>query len=170
MAGAKTTTTTPPAPRTRPVGPEHVRRALALVDAHTTDMADSILTVPLSYYRDPTQAERERQLLRRTPLALAPTAQLPHPNDFVVRDVLGTSVLLTRDAEGNAHAFLNYCRHRGGKPATAPPRNPLTAAGGAGTRTSRSFAPSASLRGSLGIWTGTLGDTRAATSLLFPGG
>jgi phenylpropionate dioxygenase-like ring-hydroxylating dioxygenase large terminal subunit len=107
-------------PSTRPVGPEHVRRALALVDAHATDMADDILTVPLSYYRDPSIAEREQQLLRHTPLALAPSAQLPQPNDFVVRDVLGTSVLLTRDTEGNAHALLNYCRHRGGKPATEP--------------------------------------------------
>jgi choline monooxygenase len=114
MASGKTTTT---APRTRPVGPEHVRRALALVDAHTTDMADSILTVPLTYYRDPALAQREQELLRHTPLALAPTAQLPHPNDYVVRDVLGTSVLLTRDSTGKAHAFLNYCRHRGGKPA-----------------------------------------------------
>jgi choline monooxygenase len=115
MAGGETTKA---APRTRPVGPEHVRRALALVDAHTTDMADEILTVPLSYYRDPARAERELRLCRRTPLALAPSAQLPNPNDFVVREVLGTSVLLTRDAQGTAHAFLNYCRHRGGKPAT----------------------------------------------------
>ncbi|HWF16808.1 MAG TPA: aromatic ring-hydroxylating dioxygenase subunit alpha [Acidimicrobiales bacterium] len=125
MAAGETTKTTtdappPPPPRTRPVGPEHVHRALALVDAHTTDMADSILTVPLTYYRDPGVADRERRLLRHTPLALAPSAQLAKPHDFVVRDVLGTSVLLTRDAQGEAHALLNYCRHRGGKPATAP--------------------------------------------------
>ncbi len=82
-------------------------------------MADHILTVPLTYYRDPALAQREHALLRHTPLALAPTAQLPNPNDFVVRDVLGTSVLLTRDSTGTAHAFLNYCRHRGGKPAPA---------------------------------------------------
>lgn len=112
-----TTTSTPATTTRRPVGAEHVRRALALVDAHTTEMADEILTVPLGYYRDPTLAERERTLCRHTPLALAPTAQLANPNDYVVRDVLGTSVLLTRDADGTAHAFLNYCRHRGGKPA-----------------------------------------------------
>ncbi|HEY1651541.1 MAG TPA: aromatic ring-hydroxylating dioxygenase subunit alpha [Acidimicrobiales bacterium] len=131
MAGGETTTTTTAtttaataaaattaAPlRTRPVGPEHVRRALALVDAHATEMAPHILTVPLGYYRDPALAAREQQLCRHTPLALAPSAQLPNPHDFVVRDVLGTSVLLTRDATGHAHAFLNYCRHRGGKPA-----------------------------------------------------
>ncbi len=115
-ATTATTTAADAAPRPRRPGPEHVRRALALVDAHTTEMADDILTVPLSYYRDPALAEREHQLCRRTPLALAPTAQLKDPNDYVVRDVLGISVLLTRDADGTTHAFLNYCRHRGGKP------------------------------------------------------
>jgi nitrite reductase/ring-hydroxylating ferredoxin subunit len=30
---------------------------------------------------------------------------------------MGTSVLLSRDGDGRAHAFLNYCRHRGAKPA-----------------------------------------------------
>ena len=34
-----------------------------------------------------------------------------------MRDVLGTSVLLSRGSDGRARAFLNYCRHRGGKPA-----------------------------------------------------
>lgn len=114
MAGRDTTAAA--SPSTRPVGAEQVRRILALVDGHTTEIADEILTVPLSYYRDPALADRELQLCRHTPLALAPTAQLANANDYVVRDVLGTSVLLTRDADGAAHAFLNYCRHRGGKP------------------------------------------------------
>jgi choline monooxygenase len=107
-----------PASRTRPVGPELVTRALALVDAGTTDMADGLLEVPLSYYRDADRLAREVDLCRRTPLALLPSAQIPHPHDFVVREVLGTSVLLSRGEDGTARAFLNYCRHRGGKPAS----------------------------------------------------
>ena len=101
----------------RPVGPELVRRALALVDAGTTDMADDLLEVPLGYYRDDAQYARELELCRRTPLALAASAQLPERNDFLVREVLGTSVLVSRGEDGTARAFLNYCRHRGGKPA-----------------------------------------------------
>jgi phenylpropionate dioxygenase-like ring-hydroxylating dioxygenase large terminal subunit len=99
------------------VGPELVTRALALVDAGTTEMADGILRVPLDYYRDDALFARERDLCLRTPLALAPSAQLAKPHDYVVREVLGTSVLLSRDGDGVAHAFLNFCRHRGGKPA-----------------------------------------------------
>jgi len=103
---------------TAPVGPELLQRTLALVDAHTTEFAEDVLRVPLSYYRDPQVFERERsELCRHVPLALAVSAQLTAPHDFVVREVLGTSVLISRGADGVARAFLNYCRHRGGKPA-----------------------------------------------------
>ncbi len=48
-----------PAARTRPVGPELAARALALVDAGTTELAEELLTVPLAYYRDEEQLARE---------------------------------------------------------------------------------------------------------------
>lgn len=88
-------------------------RVRRLVDEKATDLADDVLRVPLDYYRDPARFARERDLLRRTPLALVASARIAAPNDFVVREVLGTSVLLTRDADGQARALLNYCRHRG---------------------------------------------------------
>src|SRR5580698_5604608 len=107
---AETTT-----PAGRPVGPDLVLRMLDLIEDGTTDLADEVLKVPLDYYRDPDRFAREVELCRRTPLALVPTAQLPRPHDFVVRQVLGTSVLVSRADDGTARAFLNYCRHRGGK-------------------------------------------------------
>ncbi len=91
------------------------RRALQHALDGTTDMADAVLKVPLHYYRDPKITEiEESQILRRVPLAIVPSAQLPKNNDFVVRSVLGDSLLVTRDRSGLAHVFLNYCRHRGG--------------------------------------------------------
>ena len=94
------------------------RRARALVESGTTDLAPSVLRVPLAYYRDAATFARERDdVLRTTPLALVASARLPEPHDYVVREVAGTSVLVTRGADGVARAFLNYCRHRGAKPA-----------------------------------------------------
>lgn len=94
------------------------RRALHLVTTGTTDMAPDVLRVPLAYYRDPEVLRRERaEILEVTPLALAPSAQVPAPHDFVVREVLGRSVLVSRGGDGVARAFLNYCRHRGARPA-----------------------------------------------------
>src|SRR3954469_17003829 len=94
------------------------RRALRLVLDKATEMADDLLRVPLHYYRDAKITEiEETQILRRTPLAIVPSAQLAAPNDYVVRSVLGDSLLVTRDKDGVSHVFLNYCRHRGAMPA-----------------------------------------------------
>ncbi|MFG1781822.1 aromatic ring-hydroxylating dioxygenase subunit alpha [Rhodococcus oryzae] len=94
------------------------RRALRHVLDKTTEMAESPLRVPLHYYRDPKITEvEEAQILRRTPLAIVPSAQIGQPNDYIVRSILGDSLLVTRDSGGTAHVFLNYCRHRGAMPA-----------------------------------------------------
>ncbi len=93
-------------------------RALTHSLAGTTDMADRKLRVPLHYYRDPKITEiEESQILRRVPLAIVPSAQLPNANDYVVRSVLGDSLLITRDRTGASRVLLNYCRHRGAMPA-----------------------------------------------------
>ena len=94
------------------------RRALRIVQDKTTEMADDVLRVPLHYYNDPKLTElEESQILRRTPLAVMQSCRIPAPNDYVVRSVLGDSLLITRDADGTSHVFLNYCRHRGAMPA-----------------------------------------------------
>jgi nitrite reductase/ring-hydroxylating ferredoxin subunit len=100
-----------------PSDPELTRRALAHVHAGTTDLAPSVLRVPLSYYRDPDMLRREHELLTRTPIAVVPSARVKHEHDYVVRELLGTSVLVARAADGVARGFLNYCRHRGARPA-----------------------------------------------------
>ncbi|MCP9273671.1 aromatic ring-hydroxylating dioxygenase subunit alpha [Mycolicibacterium sp. CAU 1645] len=97
---------------------ELTRRALQLVLGKTTEMADDVLRVPLHYYRDPKITEiEEQQILRRTPLAIVSSAQVASAGDYVVRTVLGDSLLVTRDKDGRSHVFLNYCRHRGAMPA-----------------------------------------------------
>lgn len=112
------TTTDVDAPAARPLDSDLTRRALELVDAGTTEMAPSVLRVPLTYYNDDALFARERrELLATTPLALVPSCQIASANDYVVRDVLGTSVVVVRDGDGRAGAFLNYCRHRGARPA-----------------------------------------------------
>ncbi len=93
-------------------------RARARFASKTTDAAEEVLRVPFAYYRDAAVHERDRRLLATTPLALAASCEIAAPNDYLVRTVLDTAVLLTRDAEGHAHAFLDYCRHRGATPAT----------------------------------------------------
>ena len=80
-------------------------------------MADTVLRVPLRYYRDEENLESEEAMLRCTPLAIVASARVAQPNDYVVRTVLGASLLVTRDRYGTARVMLNYCSHRGARPA-----------------------------------------------------
>lgn len=91
-------------------------RIHALVQENATELAASSMKVPLSYYRDRSLWEWERDvLLRSTPIVAAPSAQIPSPGDFHVRELLGTSLLITRDLTGKVHVLLNYCSHRGSR-------------------------------------------------------
>jgi phenylpropionate dioxygenase-like ring-hydroxylating dioxygenase large terminal subunit len=66
------------------------------------------------------QAGRERDLLFRDhPLILGMTADLPNPGDFFTNDFTGRPILVVRGKDGKVNAFLNVCRHRGAKLATA---------------------------------------------------
>lgn len=101
-----------------PLGADLTRRGLALARANTTDLAPTTLRVPLNYYADDKLNELEQSsILRRVPIPVLASAQVPGADDFVVREVIGDSLLITRDRDGVAHVFLNYCRHRGAMPA-----------------------------------------------------
>ena len=48
---------------------------------------------------------------------------VPNPNDFFLTYMGEDPVILTRDAKGEVHAFLNMCRHRGNRVARADDGN-----------------------------------------------
>ncbi len=92
---------------------ERIRERLA---SKTTDMAPFALQVPASHYVSGEQTEQEIDaLFRKRPLLVALTPHLPHPGDYLAHDVIDTALLLVRDQDGKARAYLNACRHRGAR-------------------------------------------------------
>ena len=90
-----------------------MERAITVAENQVPEMAETHLEVPLDYFRDEEFAAKERALFETSPLALVASVEIADPHDYLVRNAVGRSVLITRDEHGVAHAFLNYCRHRG---------------------------------------------------------
>ena len=93
-------------------------RTLEVVRSGKPELAKRYLRVPLTYYHDAASSCAERALFLTQPRPLLASNEIAAANSFHVRNAMGRSILLTRDADGVAHAFLNYCRHRGAQPAT----------------------------------------------------
>ena len=67
-----------------------------------------------SSYTCPDIAKSEWQrFFQDYPQVVGLSADLPNPRSFFTSSDLGKPVLCTRDDDGQFHAFLNVCRHRG---------------------------------------------------------
>ena len=71
-------------------------------------------TLPAPYYTDPAHFTREQaRFFGDMWVCVARVEDLATPGDYVLRDIAGESVIVTRDAQGAFRGFYNVCRHRG---------------------------------------------------------
>lgn len=81
----------------------------------TTDLGSGDIRIPISHFVSPERAAAERAVLRRTPLVVGHSSELPENGNFITRAVLGTPLIIARGPDGTVRSFVNMCRHRGGR-------------------------------------------------------
>lgn len=95
---------------------ELLRQFFALRAARTTTMAPRVFRQRASVYTDSDRLAAETAgLFRDQPLLVALSADLPATGDCLAREVSGVPILLIRGEDAEVRAFLNICRHRGGR-------------------------------------------------------
>jgi phenylpropionate dioxygenase-like ring-hydroxylating dioxygenase large terminal subunit len=95
---------------------ELLHQFFALRSAHTTTMAPAPYRQRAAVYTDQERlSEEERLLFRGRPLIAALSADLPATGDCLATEVAGVPLLLVRGEDAEVRAFLNICRHRGGR-------------------------------------------------------
>ena len=93
---------------------ELAQRAVTHYVNRTTDQAANTYALDVSAYTDPDRYAHEvDKIFKQKPLSLALSIEIAEPNSYTATEVVGTPVIVTRDGDGKAHAFLNACRHRG---------------------------------------------------------
>jgi phenylpropionate dioxygenase-like ring-hydroxylating dioxygenase large terminal subunit len=95
---------------------ELLHRFFALRDEHTTTLADEPYRQRADVYTDPERLAAEvRVLFRGRPQLVGLSGDLPDTGDCLATEVAGVPLLLVRGEDAEVRAFLNICRHRGGR-------------------------------------------------------
>jgi Rieske 2Fe-2S family protein len=78
-------------------------------------------TLPQEYYVDRAYFQRELEtLFARMWVCAGRTAEIENPGAFMLREIGGESVIVTRTRAHDINAFYNVCRHRGTRLCTEP--------------------------------------------------
>lgn len=102
-----------------PVAPVAGDRIDAMIARHRPGLG-----LERDFYTSPEVYERDLdRVFRRHWHCIAHESAIPNPNDFELFRMATEQVILTRDGDGQIHALLNICRHRGAEVCTAQKGN-----------------------------------------------
>ncbi len=77
-------------------------------------MPEGALTLPAEFYVSEARFATELDLLfRRMWICVGRGEEVALPGQFVLRELPGDNIIVTRAQDGTVHAFHNVCRHRG---------------------------------------------------------
>ncbi|AZZ37026.1 hypothetical protein CIK05_09545 [Bdellovibrio sp. qaytius] len=95
-------------------------QTLKYINSETTESNHSESVNPISSYLDQAQFMFEKnKLFRNFPIPTISATEIPNANDYVTRTICEVPLIIYRNPQNEIKVFLNVCRHRGAKLATA---------------------------------------------------
>ena len=91
------------------------RRATAAMQAGRADADEHGGQVQVGQYMSEALTSQELGLLRQHPQPVAASSSLASPGSWLSLTHFGVPLLLVRQENGRAQAFVNVCRHRGAR-------------------------------------------------------
>src|SRR5438046_6168461 len=80
----------------------------------TSGTSVPVKSLPQKYFVAPEVfAEEQETIFSKQWLLVGHQSQIPDAGDYVVRQVIGESLIVIRDKSGEIRGFFNVCRHRG---------------------------------------------------------
>ena len=92
---------------------EIINQIFEHIDSGTTDLGEVVWKEPVENYTSKKRFDEEINLLRRLPVAFAPSTALSDKGSYIARPVAGVPIIVVRDKNKKLRAFRNACRHRG---------------------------------------------------------
>lgn len=91
--------------------------AIRKIPAHDQSTPSAIeARRPVGIFTDQARYDLEQaNIFRRLPVPVSLSVMLPGPGSVLAHDGYGVPLILTRDRDGQARAFLNACQHKGSK-------------------------------------------------------
>lgn len=88
-------------------------RLLQRIESGPPPATDAHTVIGTDAYTDAQTHRLEVAAIAASPAPVVASSELASPGDFVTVELAGRPVIVTRDRDGNAHAMLNACAHRG---------------------------------------------------------
>lgn len=90
-----------------------IDRIVTLAESGESDCETKTRQLPVNNYVDDGVFEKEQSLFCNQPLIVGRIDEIPNSGDFITHNETQTPIVVIRQSDGSAKAFMNVCRHRG---------------------------------------------------------
>ena len=92
-----------------------IKEILSYEEEKSTDMQSQCSSISIDCYTRSDQFEKEEQLFKKMPIIVGHVSQIPEAGDYFTHTICKVPIIVLRQKDGSLKAFINVCKHRGGR-------------------------------------------------------